>query len=343
MNKQQKFIKYLATALAILLTIAIIGGIVTGVMFLTGVFPIGSSHRQEAVAGEDLNDDFGDEDSGFFGGIINSIIDSATTGRGDITVSDGHGNTRNLTAEDFSSRSFRFQNIENIDLDSSFYSIYFSTDDIDEVLVELTNVYNDYIVEQDGTTLSLEEPDVRFANFGLNRLFDLLDNVGRTKEASIRITVPRDFSAQEVEIDGGIGNIDIQDLIAQSLNIDAGVGNIKGSGITASIVDIDGGTGNIKFNACAFGNTDIDAGVGDITFHGTLHGLVSVDCGVGNTTLSLSDARSNYHISLDKGLGTVKLDSSKVKFDGTYEENTAAPYSLDISGGVGNITIDFAD
>lgn len=313
MNTQQKFVKYLATTLAILLIVAIIGGIVTGVLFLTGVYSPGS-HNQG-------------NHSGIF-----------ITGSSD----NNNKNHSSYTAEDFSDREFSFSGIQNIELDASIYSVYFKKDDVSEIQVALYNVYNGYIVKQDGNTLVLEEPD-NFRNFSLNNLFDLLDNANRQHNASIHITVPQDFSAKKVELDGGVGNIDLENLTADHLDIDAGVGDIKGFQITASSADIDGGTGNIKFTSSAFGNTEIDSGVGNVIFSGTLQGHASIDCGVGNTELSLSDSRESYYLSLEKGLGTMTLNGSKVKFYDTYTENPGAPYSLEVNGGVGNITIDFAD
>lgn len=306
MNTQQKFIKYLATTLAVLLIVAIIGGVVTGILFLTGVYP---------------------QSGGYHSHRFNGLI----------TDSSG-----NYDIDDFSDREFSFSGIQNIELDASIYSVYFKKDDVNEVQVNLYNVYNGYIVEQDGNTLILEEPDT-FRNFSLNNLFDLLDNANRQHKASIHITVPQDFTAGDIELDGGVGNIELEQLTTEHLDIDAGVGDIKGFQVTASSADIDGGTGNIKFTSSVFGNTEIDSGVGNVTFNGTLQGHTSIDCGVGNTELSLSDVRENYYLSLEKGLGTMTLNGSKIKFDDTYTENPGAPYSLEVSGGVGNITINFAD
>lgn len=345
MNTKQKFTKYLATTLAVLLIVAIIGGIVSGVLFLTGVLPSGNhnSHRNSNVVLEDRDDDEDDEDEedndSFLGGLVDGIVKSAS--KGVMTAPDGKGGRRNLTADDFSSRNFSFQNVENIEIDSSIYTISFSKGPVSDVQVELTNVYNGYTVEQEGNTLKLEEPD-NLRNFNLGSLFDLLDGVGIPRAASITITVPEDFAAQEIELDGGIGDITLKDIAANILNIDAGVGDIKGSRISVDNLDIDGGTGNIKLTDTSLGNTEIDAGVGNITIYGSLHGHATIDCGVGNISLSLNDSRDKYSLILDKGLGSMKLDGSKVKFDDTYSENPGAPYSLDISGGVGNITIDFA-
>ncbi|KSV59724.1 DUF4097 family beta strand repeat-containing protein [Acetivibrio ethanolgignens] len=313
MNTQQKFVKYLATTLAILLIAAIIGGIVTSVLFLTGVYSP-DSHYQGHHSGILITDSF----------------DSSNKNRG------------RYTATDFSDRELSFSGIQNIKLDASIYSVYLKKDDVNEIQVELHNVYNGYIVKQDGNTLILEEPN-SFRNFSLNNLFDLLDNANKQRNASIHITVPQDFTAKEVELNGGVGNIELEKLAMEHLDIDAGVGDIKGFQVTASSADIDGGTGNIKFTSSAFGNAEIDSGVGNVIFSGTLQGHTSINCGVGNTELSLSDSRENYYLSLEKGLGTMTLNGNKIKFDDTYTENPGAPYSLEVSGGVGNITIDFAD
>lgn len=294
MNTQQKFVKYLAVTLAILLITALIGGIVAGVLFLTGVYSPGSQNTKPSPN--------------------NTLISS---------FDQGNKNKNNYTAEDFSDRKFSFSEIENIELDSSIYTISFKKGDVDQIQIALRNVYTGYIVKQNGNTLILEEPD-SFRNFSLNNLFDLLDNTDRQLEASICITVPQDFTAKKIELDGGVGNIDLENLAAEHLDIDAGVGDIKGFQVKASSVDIDGGVGNINFTDSSFDKATIDSGVG-------------------NTKLSLSAPMDSYRLSLEKGLGTIKLNGNILKFDDTYNENPKAPYSLEINGGVGNITINFAD
>lgn len=366
MSSKQKLVKIFATGLAVFLIISIISGIVCGVMFLFGAFPSGN-HNQNLRPGtaqyeededdddeEDDDDDYDyeeavyeEEDKGIVGNFINDVVDGIVdsalfySGKSDATVPDGKGGRRKLSANDFSSRSYTFQDIQEIEIDSSIYSVSFAKGDVSSIQVELTNVYNGYTVEQAGDTLKMEEPS-NIKGLTLDRLFDLLDGMGQKREASISITVPENFTANKVELDGGIGNIRIEDLSTEYLEIDTGVGDIKCSRIIANTADIDGGTGNASFIDSAFGNTDIDCGVGNVTFSGTLHGEVSIDCGVGNTKLSLSDSRDNYYLVLEKGLGTVTLDGNKLKFSDSYEENANAPYLLDINGGVGNITIDFA-
>lgn len=317
MTNQQKFIKYLATTLAILLIVGIIGGVVTGILFLT----------------------VGDSDSHTSQSINYSKNDSDSSG---VVIRDD-GSSEPISAEDYICASYTFQDVENIEVDTSIYSVYFLQGSGDTIDVELTNVHKYYTVTQKKNTLSLKEPEMRFDNFGLDRLLNILDNAGKERKASIKITLPENFKAHKIELDGGVGNIELENVTTESLDIDAGVGNIKGFQITADTADIDAGTGDIKFTSSSFGNTEIDCGVGNLTFFGTFHGHTSISCGVGNTNISLSDTRDNYRLSLEKGLGSIKLNGDKIKINGSYTENSGAPYFLDITGGVGDITIDFAD
>lgn len=328
MTSKQKFVKYLATALAVLLIIVIAGGIIAGIMFLTGVFP-----KSEKPAPAVTASPYRDEPS-------SSVLGKKDR---DSQSSSGHSSKGNHASDDFISKSYTFQEIENITVDTSVYSVFFIPGSGKDIVVELTNVHKDYLVEKKNHTLVLKDPDMDFHSFNQNHFFDLLENAGKERKATIQITLPKDFIANEIELDGGVGDITLEKVTAKELDIDAGTGNINGFQVTAESVDIDGGTGNMEFTDSAFGDTDIDAGVGNVIFSGTAHGRTTIDCGVGNTKFSLSDSKNNYALSLEKGLGTIRLNGDKVKFEDNYSENSGAPYSLNITGGVGNVTIDFAD
>lgn len=279
MNTQQKFVKYLATALAIILIITIISGSIIGILFLTNIIP--NSNNAPTANIEKI---FIDDNSGH--------------------RSSGHHDA--LTIEDFSSHSYSFDNIKNIELDASIYSISFSKGNTDKIIVDLTNVHNDYTVEQTGDTLILDSSYVD-ASVGLDNFFDLLDNasINFKNDASIRITLPENFKANKIELDGGVGNIVLNDLCTEILEIDAGVGNITGTGILATSSDI--------------------------------------DCGVGNITLDFADSRDNYFLSLEKGLGSLKIDGQSMGINDSYSENHGATNTLNISGGIGDVTISFAN
>lgn len=355
MSKKQKIIKYFATALAILLAVGIIGGIAIGILALTGN-TIFVRNKQENVVidntdnytrdyDDSYNTDYDDSYDSIYGNGIHKNEHSGIKRKDHVS-----GHSYELSASDFSDRSYLFQNISEIkdfEIDASFYTVYFSEGDSDRIKVELHQVYNGYTVEKDGSTLKLEEDD-SIRNYGFDGLFDFLDHGVSAfhhdnTDSYIMITVPRGFNIGSIELDSGAGNIYLDDLTAKELDIDAGAGNIHGTSITAGSVSLDGGAGNIEFKKSSFGGMDIDAGVGNIDFQGGLSGHSTISCGVGNINFSLNDPRNAYSLSLEKGLGTIRLDGKKMNFESNYAENSNASCSLDISGGVGNITIDFAD
>lgn len=156
-----------------------------------------------------------------------------------------------------------------------------------------------------------------------------------------RITVylPEGYEGRNVEIDAGAGNIKIEELICEDLKIDAGVGNIKGYNIHTNTLKVNGGVGEINLNDITAEGTNIDAGVGNIDIDGTLSGKNIVKAGVGEIDLTLKGTTDDYNIKAEPGIGNIYIDGNK--YGELSWNNVTADNSLDIDGGVGNISIEF--
>ena len=82
----------------------------------------------------------------------------------------------------------------------------------------------------------------------------------------------------------------------------------------------------------------MNIGVGKVSLVSKLTGNNKIDSGVGKMNLYLIGTLDDYKISIDKGIGTAKIDGENVKDDSTYGTGIN---SLDIDGGIGSIDIEF--
>lgn len=223
-----------------------------------------------------------------------------------------------------------FEGVESLLVEPGVGSLHIKRGDSDMVEVVAENVSENFIVEKSsGGKLKIK------GRFNFWNIFGHSNN-GRS---DITVYLPDGFTAEEVEIDAGAGNINIEALTTRKLDIDAGAGNIEGSNIIADRVELDGGVGEIDLKEVELSEVDLDCGVGNINLQGGLYGKCKLECGVGEVSLDLTESADDYDIRVEKGLGTISIDGEK--YSDIKWNNRSADNSLDINGGVGNIEIDF--
>ena len=104
-------------------------------------------------------------------------------------------------------------------------------------------------------------------------------------------------------------------------------------------VDIDGGVGNINLNNINFTNVDLDCGVGDINIDGVILGKSEFDGGLGSVNIRINGPRKDYALELSTGIGRIEVNGEKINHD--YNDNYRADNTIKIDGGVGGISIAF--
>ena len=138
-------------------------------------------------------------------------------------------------------------------------------------------------------------------------------------------------------IDTGAGKINIENLKAENFSLDIGAGSVQINNLVVTKnCDIDGGAGNIIINNGSIYNLDMDLGVGKTTITSILTGENEIDTGVGKLELNLIGSQNDYTLDISKGIGSISLDGKDLK----DEEKVGTGSSLvKIDGGVGSIEI----
>lgn len=160
--------------------------------------------------------------------------------------------------------------------------------------------------------------------------------------SNLIIYVPEDMmDIDETKIEAGAGKINIEKLNTQSLYLELGAGDVHIENVMITQeTKIDGGVGKTELKSCEINNLKADLGMGQFVFSGKLTGKSEIDSGVGAINIELMDNKKNYTVDVSKGLGNVTLDGQKIEMDKVY--GTSENY-LDIDGGVGEIKIDFKE
>lgn len=256
--------------------------------------------------------------------IITGILTSVIAFTGVFTGIGSSGDTVNVNES--------FDNVKSLYVECGIGTFSIKVGDSDKVQVIAENVSEDIKVEKNFSgTLEIKSK----SNFW--NLFDGDDN--HISGSKVTVYLPENFIAENVEINGGTGNLNIEALNTKKLDIDAGTGNIDGNNIIAREVQLNGGVGDIDLEQVDLTDVDIDCGVGNISLQGGIYGDSVIDCGVGEVDLELAGTTDDYNLKVEKGLGNVYIDGEKSS-DLNWN-NATAENSMDINGGVGNISIKF--
>lgn len=116
--------------------------------------------------------------------------------------------------------------------------------------------------------------------------------------AKVTIYVPTDLTFDKVGISGGVGTTHVDGLKAKNLEVSLGVGESSFSNLTVD---------NARFS-----------------------------CGIGKVSVALLEPAENYEIKLNKGLGDVVFNGTKVDNDVTMGNGVK---KIEVSGGIGEIVV----
>ncbi|MBH1940445.1 DUF4097 family beta strand repeat protein [Mobilitalea sibirica] len=219
-----------------------------------------------------------------------------------------------------------FKEVESLDIDGSFGDVYIKTGET--FRVEAENVTNDFKARVSSTgRLMISEEKFKFPFFIFSQ--------GKSK---VTIYLPEDFTADNVKLDCGVGDVQIDALYTEELSINAGIGDIDGTNVKADKVKIDGGIGDLKLSNVIFEDVNIDSGIGDVELIGELYGYNAFDSGIGEINIKIKGHPDDYDFNVDSGIGSVRVNDKKISGIIT---NVNSEHTVKVNGGIGGIRIDF--
>jgi hypothetical protein len=156
------------------------------------------------------------------------------------------------------------------------------------------------------------------------------------KDLELIVVLPKANSLNEINIKTGVGKVVIEELNTKKAMIDVGVGEVKINDINVvNNIKINGGAGKITIHKGRINNLNADLGIGEFNADIVLIGSNKIKAGIGQINLSLTDSLKNYTLDVEKGIGNIFLNKSKIETAtiGNGEQ------LIDINGGIGEINI----
>lgn len=160
----------------------------------------------------------------------------------------------------------------------------------------------------------------------------------RNKEGNkVIIYIPENKEFNEIEIDTGAGNIEIESLNTKDLSFSIGAGKVVINNLkVTNEAEIDGGAGKVDILSGEICNLNLDMGIGEFNICTKLLGNNDIEQGMGKLTIKLTDSQENYTIRTRKGMGTITIDGKEAQNNSI---NGNGQNILNIEGGMGAIEI----
>lgn len=201
----------------------------------------------------------------------------------------------------------------NIDFNTSNVEIKHSEDTKFKVMLYSDRLDTHTLVEEEGILkVSINEKKLKF----MDRLFN-------HKISRILIYVPKDYEGT-ININGDVGDINIDDYQFTILSTKCNVGDIYVDGIKEANIDLDVGSLKVKK---VYSNFVLKVGTGDVRMkEATVLKDSSIEVSVGNVKIEETN-----DIKIETKVNVGKTDVAK--------NNSEALIKLDIKVDVGNITV----
>lgn len=229
----------------------------------------------------------------------------------------------------------QYTKIENLDFDLSLCSVTIKQGDSFSITGD--SLSQNEITESGKTwhvTTKKQRVSVRFLGFSFRF---------PARGGEYTITLPRDASFTDVNLDIAASEVDIEQLTSKRITINGGAGSVDIDSLTATeTCKLKVGAGQITVDRGSLsGTSTLECSAGDIDLElSSLTGNMDAQCSAGNIDLQLPNTPDDYNFNTQTNLGYISIDGSS----GSRQSSRTEPLAtLDLDCSVGDIDVDFDD
>lgn len=161
----------------------------------------------------------------------------------------------------------------------------------------------------------------------------------------IYVTLPKDFTFLESEIELGAGYIEMNGGIYGKTEIDVGAGEVICNGIKAGKMEASVGAGVLEAVDIEADGLDFSVAMGSVSVsEGTIVGNIDLSCDMGSLYLEMKGNEKDYNYDIECSMGTIMIDNAE--YSGMGKEkyiNNHAAKELKASCNMGSIEVTFVD
>ena len=198
----------------------------------------------------------------------------------------------------------------------------------DTLKVTASEVSDKFNCKVEGKKLKIEDEDYH------THFFHHIEDV----KSQITIFIPENINFDEVTIETGVNETNIEYLKTDKLNLEMGVGKYQIDSFSAKYAKIKAGAGEANIANSDVEELKLDGGIGRLSFTGKITKTADVECGVGELDINLIGKVSDYQVKAETGLGNFKVDGQKVSDKQTIGSGDV---TIKVEAGVGETVVNF--
>lgn len=218
-----------------------------------------------------------------------------------------------------------YSNITSMDIDLSVCRLNIKKGNT--LKVDVSNVSDKFKCQVEGNKLRIKDTKV-YNNF--------LDREEITPY--VTIYVPEEIRFEEVRIETGINETNIEFLKADTINLEMGLGKYHIEELFAKYAKIKAGAGETNIQKSKIEELKLEGGIGKLSLTSEIMKNADIHCGAGKVEVNLIGSLSDYEIKASTGLGSFVVDGKKVKENDTIGEGDA---TIKIEAGMGETMVQF--
>ncbi len=168
----------------------------------------------------------------------------------------------------------------------------------------------------------------------------LKGNLWNNYGGEIVITVPKDTTLDEISVTLGAEEGRFENLVVEDFNLMMGVASTNILGLHAEQVTIEGGVGELTLKESTLKDAKINMGVGNMKVETALSGDLEIQGGIGNLDIVLDGSENDYNYEISRGGGKITLNDKKHTGMMDISIQNKSEQTIDIEAGLGNISIE---
>lgn len=219
-----------------------------------------------------------------------------------------------------------YSNITSMDIDLSVCKLAIKKGDT--LKVEASEVSEKFKCSTEGKQLKIEDKNLH-RNF-----FNQTEDV----KSEVTIYVLENMTFDEVTIETGVNETNIEYLKADKVNLEMGVGRYQIDSLFAKYAKIEAGAGEANISDSNIEELKLDGGIGRLAFTGKITKTADIECGVGRLDINLIGSSADYKIRPETGLGNFKVDGKNVSDHQTIGNGDV---TVKVNAGVGETVVNF--
>lgn len=261
--------------------------------------------------------------------IIISMIVFGITAIFGITVGlemfENNGDNRNNTVmtQNF---EHEYSNIKNIDIDLSVCKLNIKKGTT--LKVEATQVYEQFECKVIGDKLKVKDKEFN------NNIFDTRN----FDKSEITIYIPENMDFEDITIETGVNESNIEFLKANRIKLVMGVGKYRINSIYAKYAKIEAGAGETIIDNGNIDELKLEGGIGKLAVTCKIANKANISSGVGRMELQFIGSLSDYKVEAENGLGNFVVNNQKITGTKTLGNGDAI---IDIEAGMGETIVNF--